>query len=73
MAQRLVDTYAVGDRVEIVFTIAEDEVWRAGEVVAHQYPAVWVRTDVDRRAWFVTNGKRIRRVEPPIDDQVTEI
>jgi hypothetical protein len=62
VAQRLVDQYPVGERVEILFVIEDVEVWRAGEVVGHQYPAVWVRTDRDRKMWFVTNGKRIRRV-----------
>jgi hypothetical protein len=62
MAQRLVDAYPVGKRVEIVFQLEDAEVWRSGEVVGHQYPAVWVRTDADRRLWFVTNGKRIRLI-----------
>jgi hypothetical protein len=60
MAQRLVDLYAVGERVEILLTIDEVDVWRAGRVAGHQFPAVWVVTDADRRMWFVTNGKRIR-------------
>ena len=61
MAQRLVDVYAIGARVEILFTDEDAEEWRAGRVAGHQYPAVWVVTDVDRRLWFVTNGKRIRQ------------
>lgn len=64
MAQRLVDTYAVGDRVEILLTVDDADVWRVGRVAGHQFPAVWVVTDTDRRMWFVTNGKRIR----PVDD-----
>jgi hypothetical protein len=60
MAQRLVDVYAVGDRVEILLIIGDIEEWRAGRVAGHQFPAVWVVTDVDRKLWFVTNGKRIR-------------
>lgn len=60
MAQRLVEAYPLGKRVEIVFQIEDDEVWRPGEVVGHQHPAVWVRTDDDRKLWFVTNSKRIR-------------
>ncbi len=62
MAQRLVEQYPVGERVEILFEVEDVEVWRAGEVVGHQFPAVWVRTDGDRKMWFVTNGKRIRRM-----------
>lgn len=61
MAPRLVEVYPVGTRVEILFEMEHAELWRAGEVVAHQYPAVWVRTDDDRKLWFVTNGKRIRK------------
>ena len=64
MAQRLVDLYAVGDRVEILQVVDDVEEWRAGEVVGHQYPAIWVRTVEDRKLWFVTNGKRIRHVSP---------
>ena len=64
MAQRLIDIYAVGDRVEIVFTEDDIEEWRAGRVAGHQHPAVWVVTDGDRRLWFVTNGKRIRPLPP---------
>jgi hypothetical protein len=59
-----VDLYAVGDRVEILQVIDDVEEWRAGEVAGHQYPAVWVRTIEDRKVWFVTNGKRIRRAGP---------
>jgi hypothetical protein len=65
MAQRLVEVYALGDRVEIVFEIDGEEVWRGGTVVGHQHPAVWVRTDQDRKLWFVTNGRRIRPLPPP--------
>ncbi len=64
-AKRLVELYPVGTPVEIVFVVDEVETWRAGEVVGHQYPAVWVRTDEDRRLWFVTNGKRIRPTMRP--------
>lgn len=60
MAPRLVEQYPVGTRVEIVFALDDVEIWRQGEVVGHQHPAVWVRTHDDRKLWFVTNGKRIR-------------
>ena len=69
MAQRLVDAYPVGDSVEILLMIDDEEEWRTGRVAGHQFPAVWVVTDADRRLWFVTNGKRIRpwteRTEKP--------
>ncbi len=65
MPQRLVDLYAVGEHVEILQALEEAEVWRSGEVAGHQHPAIWVRTDGDRKLWFVTNGKRIRRAGAP--------
>jgi hypothetical protein len=65
MAQRLVDAYGVGARVEILLTVDDTEVWRAGRVAGHQFPAVWVVTDGDRKLWFVTNAKRIRPEGPP--------
>ncbi len=60
MAKRLVESYQVGDRVDLLFSNDEMEEWRAGRVVSLQHPAVWVQTDDNRRLWFVTNGKRIR-------------
>ena len=48
--------YAVGTAVQIWL---DETVWLSGVVVAHQPPAVWVRTE-DGRAWFVTNRRRIR-------------
>ena len=59
MAQRLVDTYRIGDQVEVFFHDEEDDEWRPARVVALQHPGVWVLTE-DRRLWFVTNGRRIR-------------
>lgn len=64
MAQRLVEQYELGVRVEILLLIDDVEEWRTGEVVGQQHPAVWVRTDGDHKLWFVTNGKRIRPVPP---------
>jgi hypothetical protein len=54
---RLVELYRLGDAVEIYFS--DEEEWRKGLVVAHQPPAVWVRTE-EGSVWFVTNGRRIR-------------
>jgi hypothetical protein len=65
MAQRMVEVYTVGDRVEVFFSDEEIEEWRAGRVVGHQHPGVWVLTDDDRKLWFVTNAKRIRRAGEP--------
>lgn len=59
MARRLTAHYAVGERVEIFLG---QTAWVPGVVVAHDHPAVWVRT-ADGRSWFVTNGTRIRKRE----------
>jgi len=56
VAQRLTEMYAVGTAVQIWLG---EQIWLSGVVVAHQSPAVWVRTP-DGRAWFVTNRRRIR-------------
>jgi len=63
VAQRLVETYRIGDSVEVFFQDEEDEEWRPARVVALQHPGLWVITE-DRQLWFVTNGKRIRAREP---------
>jgi hypothetical protein len=56
----LVDTYHLDETVEVFFQDEEgDETWRPARVVGLQHPGVWVLTG-DRRAWYVTNGKRIR-------------
>ena len=60
MAERLVERFPVGARVEIRFRDAQD--WLPGIVIRHQHPAVWVRTE-DGIEWFVTNGGRIRELE----------
>ena len=49
--------YAVGTAVQIWLG---EQVWLSGVVVAHQSPAVWVRTQ-NGRAWFVTNRRHIRQ------------
>lgn len=59
MAERLTALYPVGTAVQIWLS---EQVWLSGVVVAHQAPAVWVRTR-DGRSWFVTNRRRIRLVE----------
>ncbi len=70
MAKRLVESYAVGDRAELLFADEWSEEWLPGRVAGLQHPAVWVQTD-DRRLWFVTNGKRIRRAVSPAPRQET--
>jgi hypothetical protein len=68
MAQRLVDTYRIGDPVEIFFQDEEDDQWRPARVVALQHPGLWALTE-DRRLWFVTNSKRIRPCAPRAPSQ----
>lgn len=68
MAQRLTETYRIGDPVEIFFQDEEDDEWRVGRVVALQHPGLWVLTE-DRRLWFVTNGKHIRPCAPHAPSQ----
>ncbi|MCA9900679.1 MAG: hypothetical protein H6654_13560 [Ardenticatenaceae bacterium] len=65
MAERLTELYAVGTAVQIWLG---EQVWVDGTVVAHQSPAVWVRT-VDGRSWFVTNRRRIRLEEWDADER----
>jgi hypothetical protein len=67
MAQRLIDTYRIGDPVEVLFRNEEGDEWRPARVVALQHPGVWVLAD-DRRLWFVTNSKHIRPQHPSSGD-----
>lgn len=55
VAQRLEALFPVGTAVQIL----QGQQWQSGQVVRHDQPAVWVRTD-DGREWFVTNRQRIR-------------
>ena len=59
MTKRLVETYRIGDAVEVLFQDEIAEEWRPARVVALQHPGLWALTE-DRRLWFVTNGRRIR-------------
>ncbi|GJM41146.1 MAG: hypothetical protein DHS20C20_14280 [Ardenticatenaceae bacterium] len=59
MAERLTALYPVGTAVQIWLG---EQLWLDGTVVAHQLPAVWVRPQ-DGRSWFVTNRRRIRKIE----------
>ncbi len=65
MARRLIETYQIGNPVEILFEDEEGDEWRPARIVALQHPGVWAQT-ADRRVWFVTNGKRIRPVSSPL-------
>jgi hypothetical protein len=61
VAERLSEQYRPGDRVEIFLEAAEgDPQWTPAVVYRLQHPGVWV-VDDDRRMWFVTNTRRIRR------------
>lgn len=57
MVKRLVELYSPGDPVEITWG---DGRWQPAQVTRHDPPGVWVQTE-DRRLWFVTNGRRIRK------------
>jgi SAM-dependent methyltransferase len=57
MAQRLVDRYQPGDRVEVRFPPPIDD-WLPGRVVRRDHPGLWVETD-EGHQWFVTNSRRI--------------
>lgn len=65
MPKRLVDLYPLRARVEILLGEAQ---WQPGVVMRHEHPAVWVVTP-DGRAWFVTNGRRIRLYTQPEPDE----
>lgn len=57
MPQRLTERFPLGTAVDICFKDADQ--WRAGVIVHHDPPGVWVQTRTGQR-WFVTNGRRIR-------------
>ncbi|WP_420630813.1 hypothetical protein [Candidatus Leptofilum sp.] len=59
MAKRLPELYPVGTAVQIWLG---EQIWVDGTVVAHHLPAVWVQTQ-DGRSWFVTNRRRIQKLE----------
>lgn len=61
MSKRLIDTYKIGDMVEIRFSNAPD--WLPAQVTQHDPPGVWVRTIPNGRSWFLTNTRRIRKKE----------
>lgn len=60
MTKHLHEQYKLDDEVEIQFS-GHDR-WLRGRVVRHDAPGVWVQT-VNRRMWFVTNTRRIRKVK----------
>ena len=69
MSLRLVERFAVGDAVDVLFRGEDAEAWFPGRVVAHDHPGVWVEVRGGAR-WFVTNGTRIRErlTAPPAGD-----
>lgn len=58
MPERLTERFPIGAFVEIEIA---DFSWLPGQVVEHAPPAVWVRTD-GSQFWFVTNGRKIRKL-----------
>lgn len=65
MPQRIHETYAPGDVVEITFG-GPEATWHPAVVVRRDPPGIWVRT-ADGRDWFMTNTYRIRP-QPPTPD-----
>jgi hypothetical protein len=59
MANRLTDSFRVGERVEIRFADDPERRWWPGRVIRPAAPGLWVATE-DGRQWFVTNSRRIR-------------
>ena len=69
MAQRLVETFRIGDPVEILLQDEDGGAWQPARIVGLQHPGVWALTE-DRRLWFVTNSKRIRpQIPSPFSSQ----
>lgn len=62
MKKRLVEMYGINDQVEIYLKTIEGERWRAGRVIQHDNPGVWVEINGGSH-WFVTNRQRIRKVK----------
>lgn len=69
MPQRLTERFPIGTLVEIDMA---DWGWLAGQVVHHNSPAVWVRTE-NGQVWFVTNGRKIRHLPRDEDKHVHDI
>jgi hypothetical protein len=69
MPERLTERFPIGAFVEIDMA---DLGWLPGQVVEHAPPAVWVRTE-DGRFWFVTNGRKIRKLQQNEDNDVHNV
>lgn len=59
MPERLRDLYQSGETVQILLA---GKKWRRAVVLRSEPPGLWVR-DETGQAWFVTNGRHIRRCE----------
>lgn len=62
VAQRLVEQYKLYEPVEICLRTVRGEEWKAGRIIQLDHPGVWVETTAGTH-WFVTNSRRIRKVE----------
>lgn len=58
MSKRLNELYRPGERVEITFG---RDMWRPAVVIRSDPPGLWVRDQAGQN-WFVTNGRRIRKL-----------
>lgn len=59
MARRLVESYQLGDFVEITFDKLN---WQPGQVARLEHPGVWVQAE-NGRLWYVTNTHHIRHTD----------
>lgn len=69
MSKRLPERFPIGTFVEIEIA---NFGWWPGQVVEHEPPAVWVRTDASQ-FWFVTNGRKIRQLKQDEDNDVHDV
>lgn len=68
MPRRIHETYAPGDRVEIVFGDKGKEAWQPAVVLRADPPGIWVET-ADGGQWFMTNTYRIRHESSPTESR----
>ena len=69
MPKRLTERFPIGTFIEIEIA---DLGWLPGQVVQYAAPAVWVRMD-DGQYLFVTNGRKIRKLQRVEEDDVHDI
>lgn len=68
MPKRIYETYAPGDRVEILFADKSNDAWQPAVVLRTEPPGIWVET-ADGGRWFMTNTYRIRHAADPAESE----